>query len=221
MACSTLPSRVLYSTSRGGGRGASLQCQRAPNRLLVKAVSAPEDCNEEDCAPEKEVGKISMEWKASEGTKVTGTFPPLGKKKWTGYVEKDTAGQTNIYAVEPTVYVSENVISSNTAGDSSQGSEKTLVVAAGLALGLLVGAGVVLRTVSVSTPPPPPVDAANLSYYIQKFTPVISTPELPQSPQVQNEVAPPQIETSRTEQSTISSTENVQLEQAGVAATEL
>lgn len=46
-----------------------------------------------------QVGKVSMEWLAGEKTKVVGTFPPR-KKEWTGYVEKDTAGQTNIYAVE-------------------------------------------------------------------------------------------------------------------------
>lgn len=41
-----------------------------------------------------------MEWLAAEKTQVVGTFPPLRKKGWTGYVEKDTAGQTNIYSVE-------------------------------------------------------------------------------------------------------------------------
>lgn len=40
-----------------------------------------------------------MDWKAEEMTKVSGTFPPK-KKGWTGYVEKDTAGQTNIYSIE-------------------------------------------------------------------------------------------------------------------------
>jgi hypothetical protein len=40
-----------------------------------------------------------MEWLAGEKTKVVGTFPPT-KRGWTGYVEKDTAGQTNIYSVE-------------------------------------------------------------------------------------------------------------------------
>ena len=49
-----------------------------------------------------QVGKLSMEWKAEEKTKVLGTFPPVSRPtpKWTGFVEKDTAGQTNIYAVE-------------------------------------------------------------------------------------------------------------------------
>lgn len=40
-----------------------------------------------------------MEWLADEKTRVVGTFPPR-KKGWTGYIEKDTAGQTNIYSVE-------------------------------------------------------------------------------------------------------------------------
>lgn len=40
-----------------------------------------------------------MEWLAGEKTKVAGTFPPRNRG-WTGYVEKDTAGQTNIYSVE-------------------------------------------------------------------------------------------------------------------------
>lgn len=40
-----------------------------------------------------------MEWLAGEKTKVVGTFPPR-RRGWTGYVEKDTAGQTNIYSVE-------------------------------------------------------------------------------------------------------------------------
>ena len=44
-----------------------------------------------------------MEWVAGEKTKVVGTYPPR-KRGWTGYVEKDTAGQTNIYSVEVSVY---------------------------------------------------------------------------------------------------------------------
>lgn len=48
-----------------------------------------------------QIGSLSAEWLAEERTKVVGTFPPK-KKGWTGYVEKDTAGQTNIYSVEVT-----------------------------------------------------------------------------------------------------------------------
>lgn len=42
---------------------------------------------------------MSVEWLAGEKTRVVGTFPPR-TRGWTGYVEKDTAGQTNIYSVE-------------------------------------------------------------------------------------------------------------------------
>ena len=48
-----------------------------------------------------QVGSLSAEWLAEERTRVVGTFPPR-KKGWTGLVEKDTAGQTNIYSVEVT-----------------------------------------------------------------------------------------------------------------------
>jgi hypothetical protein len=46
-----------------------------------------------------------VEWLAEERTQVVGTFPPK-KKGWTGLVEKDTAGQTNIYSVEVRSYLS-------------------------------------------------------------------------------------------------------------------
>jgi len=44
-----------------------------------------------------------VEWLAGEKTKVVGTFPPRRRPGWTGYVEKDTAGQTNIYSVEVSI----------------------------------------------------------------------------------------------------------------------
>ncbi|RYQ94953.1 hypothetical protein Ahy_B08g089926 [Arachis hypogaea] len=83
----------------------SLKNQRAYHRrssclFIVRASSSDDsDCNDEECAPDKEVGKVSMEWLAGEKTRVVGTYPPR-KQGWTGYVEKDTAGQTNIYSVE-------------------------------------------------------------------------------------------------------------------------
>lgn len=46
-----------------------------------------------------------MGWLADDKTKVVGTYPPR-KRGWTGYVEKDTAGQTNIYSVEVSVLLS-------------------------------------------------------------------------------------------------------------------
>lgn len=47
-----------------------------------------------------------MEWLAGEKTKVKGTFPPTKRERgWTGYVEKDTAGQTNIYSIEVSSFI--------------------------------------------------------------------------------------------------------------------
>lgn len=51
-------------------------------------------------AETQQVGTVSMEWLAGEKTKVVGTFPPRKPRGWTGYVEKDTAGQTNVYSIE-------------------------------------------------------------------------------------------------------------------------
>nr|XP_023875347.1 protein MAINTENANCE OF PSII UNDER HIGH LIGHT 1-like isoform X2 [Quercus suber] len=75
--------------------------KRSSSLFFTVRASTEEDpdCNDEECAPDKEVGKISGEWLAGEKTRVVGTYPPR-KKGWTGYVEKDTAGQTNIYSVE-------------------------------------------------------------------------------------------------------------------------
>ncbi|KAI8029906.1 Protein MAINTENANCE OF PSII UNDER HIGH LIGHT 1 [Camellia lanceoleosa] len=70
----------------------------------------------------KQVGKVSVELLAREKTKVLGTFPPRNRG-WIGYVEKDTAGQTNIYSVEPAVYVAKSAISSGIAGSSADGSK--------------------------------------------------------------------------------------------------
>ena len=80
-----------------------------------------------------EVGKISVEWVAGDKTKVVGTFLPR-KHGWTGYVEKDTTGQTNIYSFEPAVYMAESTFSSGTAGTSADGAESTAAIVAGLAL---------------------------------------------------------------------------------------
>lgn len=140
----------------------------------------PEDCNDEECAPDKEVGKISMEWVAEERTKVVGTYPPR-KKSWSGYVEKDTAGQTNIYSVEPAIYVAESAISSGTAGSSSDGAENTAAIAAFIGLIAVAAASSILLQVGKN--PPPQVQTTvysgpSLSYYISKFKP----PEIIQAP---------------------------------------
>ncbi|KAG5249900.1 protein MAINTENANCE OF PSII UNDER HIGH LIGHT [Salix suchowensis] len=112
--CTLTSPRLFKKYTNGNKRDLKL--------FTVRASSDDTECNTEECAPEKEVGKVSMEWLAGEKTKVVGTFPP-SKRGWTGYVEKDTAGQTNIYSVEPAVYVAESAISSGSAGTSADGSE--------------------------------------------------------------------------------------------------
>ncbi|QCD95523.1 protein MAINTENANCE OF PSII UNDER HIGH LIGHT 1 [Vigna unguiculata] len=142
--------------------------------FTVRADSDDSDCNEEECAPDKEVGKVSVEWLAGEKTKVVGTFPPRRRPGWTGYVEKDTAGQTNIYSVEPAVYVAESAISSGTAGSSSDGAENTAAIVAGLALISVAAASSILLQVGKNAPPqiqPTEYTGPSLTYYINKFKP--------------------------------------------------
>ncbi|ERN19988.1 uncharacterized protein LOC18448397 [Amborella trichopoda] len=142
--------------------------------FVVKVSSdSADDCNVEECAPDKEVGKVSMEWLAVEKTRVVGTYPPK-KKGWTGYVEKDTAGQKNIYSVEPTVYIAESAISSGSAGTSSEGADNTVRIAAGLGLLSLAAASSILLQVGKTTPPQIQTleySGPSLSYYINKFKP--------------------------------------------------
>ncbi|CDP19445.1 unnamed protein product [Coffea canephora] len=147
------------------------QKKRQINFLKIRA-SDDSECNTEECAPDKEVGKVSVEWLAGEKTKVVGTFPPR-TQGWTGYVEKDTAGQKNIYSVEPAVYVAESAISSGTAGSSADGSENTILVAGGLALISIAAASAILLQVGKSPPPIQTVEYSgpSLSYYINKFKP--------------------------------------------------
>ncbi|KAL5993145.1 hypothetical protein ACLOJK_014067 [Asimina triloba] len=156
----------------------------------VRASSDETDCNTEECAPEKEVGTVSVEWLAGEKTKVVGTFPPR-RRGWTGYVEKDTAGQTNIYSVEPAVYVAESAISSGTAGTSSEGAENTVAIAAGLALISIAAASSILLLVGKNSLPQvrtADYSGPSLSYYINKFKPSesiqASVPVEPQTPPV-------------------------------------
>lgn len=146
------------------------------NFFSVRASSEETDCNVEECAPDKEVGKVSMEWLAGEKTKVVGTFPPR-RKGWTGYVEKDTAGQTNIYSVEPAVYVAESAISSGNSGTSAEGAENTAAIAAGLAFISIAAASSILLQVGKNAPPPVQTleySGPSLSYFINKFKPVDS-----------------------------------------------
>ncbi|KAK3008567.1 hypothetical protein RJ639_014067 [Escallonia herrerae] len=170
--CSTItssvsPTRRLF-LNKYPKRKASLDFLQ----IRASAADEAEDCNVEECAPDKEVGKVSMEWLAGEKTKVTGTFPPC-KQGWTGYVEKDTAGQTNIYSVEPAVYVAESAISSGNAGSSADGADNNAAVAAGLALISIAAASSVILQVGKTTPPPQTLEYSgpSLSYYINKFRP--------------------------------------------------
>ncbi|XP_066382708.1 protein MAINTENANCE OF PSII UNDER HIGH LIGHT 1-like [Miscanthus floridulus] len=176
------PQAAAASHVRGGiiiGGGGSSSSR--PFLLTCNASSPPAptqedpDCNEEECAPEKEVGSLSAEWLAEERTQVVGTFPPK-KRKW-GYIEKDTAGQTNIYSVEPMVYVAESAISSGTAGTSAEGAENTAAIAAGLVLITVAAASSILIQVNKSQPPVPLKAAYNgppLSYYVAKFQPAVA-----------------------------------------------
>uniref|UniRef100_A0A1J3I0N0 Protein MAINTENANCE OF PSII UNDER HIGH LIGHT 1 n=1 Tax=Noccaea caerulescens TaxID=107243 RepID=A0A1J3I0N0_NOCCA len=169
--------------------GRFLSAKSAGRKLsasVVRASSDDPDCNAEECAPDKEVGTVSMEWLAGEKTKVVGTFPPRKKRGWTGYVEKDTAGQTNVYSIEPAVYVAESAISSGTAGSSSDGAENTAAIVAGVALIAVAAASSILLQVGKDAPArPKPVDYSgpSLSYYINKFKPS-SFPALTEAPPV-------------------------------------
>lgn len=199
----SIPGR-LNLNFRALPRSTTLNCPKTfhKNRLISVRVSAQaEDCNEEDCAPEKEVGKVSMEWVAEEKTKVVGTFPPLNRR-WTGYVEKDTAGQTNIYSVEPTVYVSETAISSGAAGTSSEGSEQTATVAISLGLVMLGAVSLVLSEVGNDSPKAESTEYSgpSLSYYIKKFN----------EPVVIETIAPVEIQSAPAPVSTAASEENGQ-----------
>ncbi|XP_050235022.1 protein MAINTENANCE OF PSII UNDER HIGH LIGHT 1 [Mercurialis annua] len=196
--------------------------RRSLKLFTVRADSDDADCNDEECAPDKEVGRVSMEWLAGEKTKVAGTFPPR-TRGWTGYVEKDTAGQTNIYSVEPVVYIAESAISSGTAGTSSDGSENAAAVSAGIGLLCIAAASLILFLVGRA--PTPPIQTAeysgpSLSYYVNKFkpaeivqaaepTPVESSPSVELPPEISApEVSETQVQPESQPESTISS-ENI------------
>ncbi|CAN6238352.1 unnamed protein product [Urochloa humidicola] len=179
--CIFLRSKPQATLVRGGiiGGGVNSSSSSRPFLLACNASSSPspssspaqeDDCNEEECAPEKEVGSLSAEWLAEERTRVVGTFPPK-KRGWTGLVEKDTAGQTNIYSVEPTVYVAESAISSGTAGTSADGAENTAAIAGGLVLITVAAASSILIQVSKNQPQVKETayNGPPLSYYVAKF----------------------------------------------------
>ncbi|XP_016476080.2 protein MAINTENANCE OF PSII UNDER HIGH LIGHT 1 [Nicotiana tabacum] len=225
MACAALSANSCAIASSSSGRlsfstyqkDSKLRQRQSLIRFRIRAASTDDaDCNDEECAPDKEVGKVSMEWVAGDNTKVVGTFPPR-KRGWTGYVEKDTAGQTNIYSVEPAVYVAESGISSGTAGTASDGAENTAAIAAGIALISIAAASSILLQVGKNSPPPVQTmeySGPSLSYYINKFKPaeivqasVAPETEAPTAPEVvQASVAPeteapnaPEVESSAPE----------------------
>ncbi|WJX36620.1 hypothetical protein P8452_24479 [Trifolium repens] len=208
MACSLQATIAAANTCGFSTRKFSMNHQKISKRsscmFIVRASSDESDCNEEECAPDKEVGKVSMEWLAEEKTKVVGTYPPRGRKQgWTGYVEKDTAGQTNIYSIEPSIYVAESAISSGTAGSSSDGAQNTAAIAGGLALIAIAAASSILLQVGKNTPPQVQkveYSGPSLSYYINEF----KTQEITQAPTTatETEISPPvQAESSETDAS--------------------
>lgn len=96
----------------------------------------------------------------------------------TGYVTKDTAGQENIYAVEPTIYVGDSAISTNSGGTSSDGSGGTLIISGFLAVAAISGASAVLLSVgsSQSSSVEEAYKGPPLSYYVLKFKEPDSVP---------------------------------------------
>ncbi|EOA19448.1 hypothetical protein CARUB_v10001813mg [Capsella rubella] len=207
-----------------------LNSKSAGRKLLVSVVRASSDdadCNAEECAPEKEVGTVSMEWLAGEKTKVVGTFPPRKPRGWTGYVEKDTAGQTNVYSIEPAVYVAESAISSGTAGSSSDGAENTAAIVAGLALIAIAAASSILLQVGKDAPSrPKTVDYSgpSLSYYINKFktSEVVqpSAPSVTEAPPVaEQEIPVPETPTVAQEETSVPETSTIAQEETSLPET--
>ncbi|KAI8028435.1 Protein MAINTENANCE OF PSII UNDER HIGH LIGHT 1 [Camellia lanceoleosa] len=172
LVTSSRPSRLLFLFFNNNNRY-PFRFKKSSILRPLRASSDEPDCNVEECAPDKEVGKVSVEWLAGEKTKVLGTFPPRNRG-WTGYVEKDTAGQTNIYSVEPAVYVAESAISSGTAGSSADGSENAKALVTGLALISIAAAVSILLQVGKNSPPQiqtAEYSGPSLAYYINKFKP--------------------------------------------------
>lgn len=76
--------------------------------------------------------------------------------------------------MQPAVYVAESAISSGTAGSSSDGSENTAAIVAGLALISVAAASSILLQVGKNAPAQLQTveySGPSLSYYISKFKP--------------------------------------------------
>jgi len=117
------------------------------------------------------------------------------ERKFTGYVEKDSAGQTNIYSVEPDVYVSKSAFSTNARG-TEEGSGGVVLVSGLLALAAVAGAATVLLSVDRFNPAADviqPYSGPPLSYYVYKFKNPSAVPEsfIDASQQEAPELPPP------------------------------
>jgi hypothetical protein len=105
---------------------------------------------------------------------------------------------------QPAVYVAESAISSGTAGTSSEGSENTAALTAGLALIFVAGASSILIQVSKNQPPvQTPYSGPPLSYYVAKFQPAAAAFTVQQSPPVVEAAVPAPEETPTSDAPTL------------------
>ncbi|GAQ79446.1 hypothetical protein KFL_000300440 [Klebsormidium nitens] len=112
--------------------------------------------------------------------------PSSDNRRW-GYTEFDSAGQKNIYAVEPKIYVADNAFSTGKKGTEGQGSSTLVFLGIGAAvavgavasLNLLGNAPSAAPSAAISTVAG--VDVPPLSFYIEKFsqTPSLDSASLP------------------------------------------
>eukprot|EP00243_Klebsormidium_subtile_P003705 TRINITY_DN17298_c0_g1_i1.p1 TRINITY_DN17298_c0_g1~~TRINITY_DN17298_c0_g1_i1.p1 ORF type:complete len:211 (+),score=12.19 TRINITY_DN17298_c0_g1_i1:141-773(+) len=119
--------------------------------------------------------------------------PSSEDRKW-GYTEFDSAGQKNIYAVEPKIYVADNVFSTGKKGTEGQGNSTLVFVGIGVAvavgavasLNLLGNAPTVAPSAAISSVAG--IDVPPLSFYIEKFSqkPSLESASLP-APEVSSQ----------------------------------
>lgn len=157
------------------GRPQTVRVARGRRGRSGRARAAGEEVGTEEAEKPSVASPESESSSSSNGNGYTAAATPFpAGRKWTGYVEKDTAGQTNIYAVEPTVYVAESVLSSGEAGSSTEGTSNTAAVAFGFGLAAIASAASVLLTVGKNAPvsltEAVGYDGPPLSYYVSKFS---------------------------------------------------
>ncbi|CAM6105633.1 unnamed protein product [Calypogeia fissa] len=151
----------------------SSKSQRVSSRRVsLRLRAAGEEVGTEEA--EKLSFSSETDSSSSSGNGYSASNPFPTGRKWTGYVEKDTAGQTNIYAVEPTVYVADSVLSSGEAGSSTEGTSNTVGLALGFGVVALAGAAAVLliagQNAPVSVTEEVGYNGPPLSYYVSKFS---------------------------------------------------